>query len=64
MHPVNTPAVSNSQANINARHAEVARRYAWAAQQRRKGGHAEKASPARLLTLIRLREIERLCQWR
>ncbi|QIG91974.1 hypothetical protein [Bradyrhizobium sp. 6(2017)] len=44
---------------VNARHAEIRRRYAWHAQQRR-----EKPDQARLITLIRLRELERIFQSR
>jgi hypothetical protein len=43
-----------------ARHTEIARRYAWHAQQRQ----GEKTDPARLITLIRLRELERLFRTR
>jgi hypothetical protein len=53
-HPAN-----NSDSTTRARHAEIARRYAWQAQQRRKRLN-EKPDRARLLTLIRLRELERL----
>jgi hypothetical protein len=42
-----------------ARHTEIARRYAWQARQRRKR-HEVKPDPARLLTLVRMRELERL----
>jgi hypothetical protein len=42
-----------------ARHTEIARRYAWQARQRRKR-HEDKPDPARLLTLIRMRELERI----
>ncbi|MBR0797361.1 hypothetical protein JQ615_18395 [Bradyrhizobium jicamae] len=41
------------------RHAEIKRRYAWQAQQR-----SEKPDQARLITLIRLRELERIFQSR
>jgi hypothetical protein len=51
-------------AAIAARHAEVARRYSWAARQRRKTGRAEKPDPGRLMTLIRMRELERIFQSR
>ena len=53
-HPAN-----NSDSITQARHTEIARRYAWQAQQRRKR-HDDKADQARLLTLIRMRELERL----
>ncbi|MHC1947293.1 hypothetical protein IF803_23210 [Bradyrhizobium sp. UFLA06-06] len=45
--------------NVEARHAEIKRRYAWQAEQRR-----EKPDQARLITLIRLRELERIFQSR
>jgi hypothetical protein len=57
-HPAN-----NSDSTTRARHTEIARRYAWQAQQRRKR-HDEKPDPARLLTLIRMRELERLFERR
>jgi hypothetical protein len=47
--------------NKQARHTEIARRYAWQAKQRRA---AEDTEPARLITLIRLRELERLFRGR
>jgi hypothetical protein len=51
--------LDHSFENKQARHAEIARRYAWQAQQRRTRCDA-KPAPTRLLTLIRLRELERL----
>lgn len=42
-----------------SRHAEVARRYAWQAMRRRRGG-----PPIKLITMIRLRELERLYRHR
>jgi MT-A70 len=57
-HPAN-----NSDSTTRARHTEIARRYAWQAQQRRKR-RDEKPDPARLLTLIRMRELERLFERR
>jgi hypothetical protein len=53
-HPAN-----NSDSTTRARHTEIARRYAWQAQQQRKW-FDDKPDPARLLTLIRMRELERL----
>lgn len=50
------------KASKAARHAEVARRYAWQARQRRKGDSG--TEPSRLITLIRLRELERIFQSR
>jgi hypothetical protein len=50
---------NNSDSITQARHTEIARRYAWQARQRRKR-HEDKPDPARLLTLIRMRELERL----
>jgi hypothetical protein len=50
-------------ANAQARHAEIARRYAWQAQQRRKRNNA-KPNHDHLVTLIRLRELERLFRCR
>jgi hypothetical protein len=57
------PVNSHDLIETQAKHAEIARRYAWQAQQRRKRGD-EKPDPARLITLIRLRELERLFQSR
>jgi hypothetical protein len=45
--------------NAQARHSEIARRYAWQAEQRRKRDD-ERPDQSRLITLIRLREMERL----
>ena len=66
-----TPDHRNAQAqaraadrNGHARHAEVARRYAWQAQEQRKNGSATKPDKARLTTLIRLRELERVFRLR
>jgi hypothetical protein len=50
----------SSRADVAARLAEVARRYAWQARQKRKVGQSKIAARARLITLIRLRELERL----
>ena len=47
-----------------AKHAEVTRRYAWQARQARKSGQYAPAQRASLITLIRLREVERLCRSR
>ena len=55
---------SNSlAASAPARHAEIARRYAWQAQQRRKRNNT-KPNHDHLVTLIRLRELERLFRHR
>ena len=50
---------NNTDSNTQARHTEIARRYTWQAQQRRKRSDDD-PDPARLLTLIRMRELERL----
>ena len=50
------PCPADRQAHL---HNEIAHRYAWQAQEWRKRNDA-KPDPARLLTLIRLRELERL----
>jgi len=50
-------------ASAQARHAEISRRYAWQAQQQRKGDGA-RPDHSRLMTLIRLRELERLFKHR
>ena len=50
--------------NQAARHAEIARRYSWAAKQRKNGDRNKKPDRARLITLIRLRELERIFQSR
>jgi len=47
--------------NVEAKRAEIARRYAWQSRSRRTG---EKPDKARLITLIRLRELERIFQYR
>jgi hypothetical protein len=49
----------DSDSITRARHTEIARRYAWQARQRRKR-HEDKPDPARLMTLIRMRELERI----
>ena len=71
MHAPCTPTVRRLQAQANAGHrndharrAEVARRYAWQAQEQRKNGSATKPDKARLTTLIRLRELERVFRLR
>jgi hypothetical protein len=46
-----------------ARHTEIARRYSWQAKQQRKR-YGEKPDKNRLITLIRLRELERVFQSR
>lgn len=46
--------------NISARLAEVDRRYAWHARQNRSCRQTKAVRRARLITLIRLRELERL----
>jgi hypothetical protein len=48
--------------NQTARHAEIARRYSWAAKQRKNGD--KKPNKARQFTLIRLRELDRIFQSR
>jgi len=68
MHPAKTfdnefDHSKSRAASAQARHAEISRRYAWQAQQRRKRGDA-KPDHNRLLTLIRLRELERLFRHR
>jgi hypothetical protein len=50
--------------NQRARHTEIARRYSWAAKQRKNGDRNKKPDRARLITLIRLRELERIFQFR
>jgi hypothetical protein len=50
--------------NQSARHAEIARRYSWAAKQRKNGELNKKPDRTRLITLIRLRELERIFQSR
>jgi hypothetical protein len=50
--------------NQAARHAEIARRYSWAAKQRKNGDRNKKPDHARLITLIRMRELERIFQSR
>jgi hypothetical protein len=50
-------------ANAQGRRAEIARRYAWQAQQQRKRNDS-KPDHDRLMTLIRLRELERLFKHR
>src|SRR4051794_16033962 len=52
------------QGNPDARHSEIARRYTWQARERRKTGRAEAPDPVRLMTLIRLRELERIFEGR
>lgn len=49
--------------NAQARHSEIARRYAWQAQQQRRRNDA-KPDHDYLITLIRLRELERLFRHR
>lgn len=49
--------------STQARHAEIARRYAWQALQRHKR-EDDKPDHSRLITLIRLRELERLFRHR
>jgi hypothetical protein len=62
LHTKNTPRAASAQEQADphrndiAKHGEVARRYAWQARQRRR----TKSDPARLITLIRLRELERI----
>src|SRR5437588_2382137 len=50
-------------ADAQGRHSEIARRYAWQALQRRKRDN-DKPDQSRLITLIRLRELERLFKHR
>jgi len=50
-------------ANVQGRHSEIAHRYAWQAKQQRKRDD-EKHDQSRLITLIRLRELERLFKHR
>lgn len=52
---------NHNRNDTGARHAEIARRYAWQAQQKRRGENTDRP---RLITLIRLRELERLFQYR
>ncbi|WFU36493.1 hypothetical protein QA635_19575 [Bradyrhizobium brasilense] len=59
----NTTKVIARPDHAQGRHAEIAHRYAWQAQQRR-NREDDKPDRSRLITLIRLRELERLFKGR